>query len=186
MAHSSSSSTQTSGDDGAVVGRDPRWHASAYAVHSSLEDWAQFVELHLAIGRAKPRNDSDSSSSSDTVSVDDQRRADRLLGLLGLSSATTMAITQQPRSPASAGETFTGAEPPQGYAMGWKTQWDEANDEDGDTELHGRTSLLLYLFSRHPVFVRSLARSLSGFAPSSERNTCLLVGGSYPYGCVYR
>ena len=51
--------------------------------------------------------------------------AGELLGLSGRS----LAVVQQPASPAVPGESFDGAEGPEGMAMGWKTQW---NEPEGD------------------------------------------------------
>ena len=48
--------------------------------------------------------------------------------VLGLSNES-LAFIQQPASPAVLGEDFDGTEGPEGYAMGWKTQW---NEPDGD------------------------------------------------------
>jgi CubicO group peptidase (beta-lactamase class C family) len=85
---------------------DVRWHAPAYTCHATLEDWARFTAIHLAALRG-------------------EAGAGAALGL----SDGVLSLVQLPVSPAKAGESFDGAEGPEGYAMGWKSQWKYSEGE---------------------------------------------------------
>ena len=73
----------------------PFLHPS-FSVHSTLEDWMKFAKTHMSI-------------------------------LKGVFQGCTLKVSQESleflQIPVSVEEEFDGNEPPNGYAMGWKTVW---------------------------------------------------------------
>jgi len=84
---------------------DPLWHSVAYAAHATIDDWRKFLGIHLGALRGL-------NGQGEKIGLSDE-------GLLRI---------QTPVSPAVEGEGFDGPEGPEGYGLGWKTQWNPCPD----------------------------------------------------------
>jgi CubicO group peptidase (beta-lactamase class C family) len=87
------------------LAQDKPWLHSSFSVHSTLEDWVKFSSLHLAVLRGEYKE-----------------------GPIKASPAALERL-QTPVSPSTPQEPWDGNEPPNGYAMGWKTQWIDDGEE---------------------------------------------------------
>jgi len=85
----------------------PFLHPS-FSVHSTLEDWLKFASVHMKVLRGEYK---DSPLKAKKESLEFLQKG------------------------VSFGDVYDGSEPPDGYAMGWKTQWCE--DENGQGEREG-------------------------------------------------
>lgn len=86
-------------------GKDKPWLNSSFSVHSTLEDWEKFASVHKDVLRGEYKE-----------------------GVL-VATPSTMRKIQTPASPATPREAWDGNEPPNGYAMGWKTIWEDTEEE---------------------------------------------------------
>uniref|UniRef100_A0A7S3BUN8 Beta-lactamase-related domain-containing protein n=1 Tax=Haptolina ericina TaxID=156174 RepID=A0A7S3BUN8_9EUKA len=133
------------GEEGEPDKGDYAWHASSFSVHSTLADWATFVRAHLHAAQA--RGDGTAGASMRAASAlavgcsasGDNDTATSLATPLGL-KLSTVRILHTPASPAVDGERFDGPEAPMGYACGWKSVWEDA--EESARALTAPTGLL--------------------------------------------
>lgn len=125
-------------------GKDKPWLHSSFSVHSTLEDWEKFASMHLAV-------------------LKDEYKEGKLYA-----KTASMKQLHSPVSPATPREPWDGSEPPNGYAMGWKTIWVD-NGED-DLELPSQPTCLWH-FGTNFLFN-------SGIYIDSERNIVAVVASN--------
>jgi hypothetical protein len=91
--------------------RDKPFLHPAFSVHSTLEDWMKFASVHTGVLRGD---------------------------LNGSPLCARKESLEFLQIPASHDVVFDGSEPPNGYALGWKTEWTEGEGEGEGNGEKGR------------------------------------------------